>query len=286
LIIGLIIPLKDQMILYKDIANLQLIVKTIKTTMLSVFSKESDFEKLRTKIVNFMSSTYTDSWMNQVFTKKDEKQIKSNKNKKNKDKESIALLKTLVKKNLDQAIYGLVLGVPIIVVGNDPDVIRLVMNTLTIFTPHRDLSIFQDIGLLPQNNEQDYDLIGTFPNYMPKNKKNFIIVNLEKSKVYGGKRNTYCEQLIDELAEAEKKSDKLLKILANRRINWLFTSAASITQVEDSEKQKQAINNLIKKMDRDSIYLIAKILEENNKLLYKHLLSRFSIKARLFKSIF
>ena len=75
-------------------------------------------------------------------------------------------------------------------------------------------------------------------------------------------------------------------MLAERRINWLIMSAASLTQVENIETQKRAINDLMKKIDRDSIYLIGKILEQKNSLLYKQILSQFSLKARIFKAIF
>ena len=292
IIIAITTSLKDQVVLYKNINELKRITKTIKTSLLGLFNQEKNEEKIKVLINNLMNKTFTESWMNHNLTQKSVSEPKSTLNKKNSLQEktttnSIHLLQSMIKKNLDQAIYAIIVGNPVIVIGKNSEILKLVIDTLSIFSPHRNLVLNEVLGFFPKSMDiESYDLIGIYPEYKPKRRKNYVFVDLEKSKIQGGKKNNYCIQLIDELLEAEKKSKKLLNMLAERRINWLIMSAASLTQVENIETQKRAINDLMKKIDRDSIYLIGKILEQKNSLLYKQILSQFSLKARIFKAIF
>ena len=292
IIIAITTSLKDQVILYKNINELKRITKTIKTSLLDLFTQEKNNEKIKVLINNLMNTTFTDSWMNHVLTQKSIIESKVSVNKKSVQQEKIAsnsihLLQSMLKKNLDQAIYAIIVGNPVVVIGKNSEMIKLVIDTLSIFSPHRNLILNEVIGFFPKSMDiESYDLIGIYPEYKPKRRKNYVFIDLEKSKIQGGKKNNFCIQLIKELSEAEKKSKKLLNMLAERRINWLIMSAASLTQVESKESQKKAINDLMKKIDRDSIYLIGKILEQKNSLLYKQILSQFSLKARIFKALF
>jgi hypothetical protein len=290
LVIAITTSLKAQVVLYKNINELKLITKTIKASLLKFYKPNEGEEKIKVIIDNLLNSTYTESWMNQIFVTNMKIQPKTVIKKKTKTPEkarNIALLQKLIKKNLDQVVYSLVVGNPVVVIGKNAEILKFIIETLSLFAPHRNLRINDVIGFFPKPmSSESYDLIGIYPEYKPKKIKDQITVDLERSKVQGGKKNKYCENLLKELEEAEKKSEKLFILLIERRINWLMMSAASLTQVEDLNKQKTAINDLMKKLDRDSIYLIGKILEQKNSLVYKQILNQFSLKSRLFKALF
>jgi hypothetical protein len=289
-VIAITTSLKNQVMLYKNINELKLITKTIKASLLKLHNPREGEEKIKVIVKNLMNSTYTESWMNQIFGTNIKIQQKATMKKKKQIQEksrNIAQLQHLIKKNLDQVVYSLVVGNPVVIIGKNAEILKFIVETLSLFTPHRNLRINDVIGFFPKPmSSESYDLIGIYPEYKPKKRKDQVTVDLEKSKVQGGKKNKYCESLLKELEGAEKKSEKLFTLLIERRINWLLMSAASLTQVEDLNKQKIAINDLMKKLDRDSIYLIGKILEQKNSLVYKQILNRFSLKSRLFKALF
>ena len=291
LIIAFTIHIKSQFQLYRDAIELRKIANIIKDEMLAVLVKVNERKKIEISLRMLMNGYFSDEIIEQL--------LEPNIVLKHKQNSSNAIIKKLVsnfpplttltqliEKNLDQAVFGLIIGIPVAVISLDPNLIEYIFQAVEYFVPHRKIrKSLNTNDLLTKNPIIDYDLVGTTSNNKPL-LKNFIIIDLDKRKVFGGRKNKYCEKLIHDLVDAEIRSPKLPTMLAKRRIEWLIMSASSITQIQTPEQQKLAVDELIQKMDRDSLFIIAKFLEDKNPVIFHHITRNFSLRNRLLKSLF
>jgi hypothetical protein len=285
ILIAFITDIKDQSSLYRDAEELRRISTSIINEITSVkdFSSNSNLPK---EILNIMESKYNQNLLNSILFRNihvtqndqqfslDDFQIKP-----------LNLISLMIKKNLDQVIYGLIIGIPIVIHGKDLQLIKLTIKTFELISPHRKLKtslIYEDESI--EREIQKLDIIGTTTSV--KANKYYILIDLEKGIIKGGRKNNYCEKMLNDLVEAEEKNTILLQMLANRRINWLLTFVSTLTQVENEKAQKDAIKGLTNKLDRDSLFLIAKLVEEKNPLIFKHIINSTNFRTRFFKSIF
>lgn len=283
ILIAFITDIKDQSSLYKDAEDLRSISNAIKDEIINLKNFEKN-EGLVSEISKIMDNKFTTNYVDKTLIKKSQEIPEHNQSIVYQIK-PLNLLSRMVKKNLDQAIYGLIIGIPIVIYGKDVHLIKLTINTFEAITPHRTLKTNLVTAKIDNNNDITmFDIIGTSNSL--KTDKNFILIDLEKGKIKGGRKNNYCENMLVDLLEAEEKNPVLLQMLAKRRINWLLTSVSTIIQLEDEKTQKDTIKNLTSKMDRDSLYLVAKLIEEKNPLMFKHILNSFNFRMRFFKSIF
>ena len=285
ILIAFVSDIKEQSDIYRDADQLRSIASLIKEDILKIKDYPHN-SNLSHEIENIMETKYDKDYLNSFFSNTRKlTQIADQNGSSDYQIRPLNLISKMVKKNLDQVIYGLITGVPIIIFGKDSQLIKLTSKTFELVTPHRNLktTLVENI-----NNIEDsialYDLIGTTKPV--KANKSFILIDLEKGNIKGGRKNKYCEHMFTDLVEAENENPKLLEMLANRRINWLLTSVSVLIQVEDEKSQKDAIKKLSDKVDRDSLYLIAKLVENKNPLMFKHIISNYSLKTRFFKSIF
>ena len=268
-------PLKYQFQLYRDSEELRKMAEEIETTVIDLIRRTKDINLTREKLskIALLRSSPTMEEPSNLVRLAEEVIFNP-----------ISILKKNIKKNLDQAIYGMIVGECIAVSCKNIEKARTIMNALKVFSPHRKLKILELFSGEKVFDQKSYDIIAILPDQLPKNFKG-IHIDLERSKTTGGKKSKYCLALIEELLRIENRGPKLLDLLANRRINWLLMSAASLTQISGPESVA-AVNAIIQKIDRDSLYLIAKFLENKNPAAYSYLTKQASIRGRVFKSIF
>lgn len=284
ILVAFVTNIKDQSSLYRDAEDLRSISNQIKDEIMNLQNYESS-RTLSQDIETIMESKFTESYLNDIFNQNIKQLEKMDFHNNDIQIKPLGLVSHIVKKNFDQVLYGLIIGEPIVIRGNDDQIIKLMIDTFALITPHRKIR-----SIILQNNKKAedytalYDIVGT--TYQIKANKSFILIDLEKGKIKGGRKNRYCEQMWTDLVEAEKRNTKLLQMLANRRVNWLLTSVSAITKGEDEETQKDTIKSLTQKIDRDSLYLIAKLIEEKNPMMFKHIISSYNLRSRFFKSIF
>lgn len=285
ILIAFVTDIKDQSSLYHDASELREISDSIKEDILSINNYLTN-PNLNSEIENLLLTKYTQTVFDSMLHKANiVSQLQNTSETGDYQLKPLNLLNHMVKKNLDQVIYGLIAGIPIVIHGKDQQLVKLTINSFETITSHRKLRTAiindeQDIG----SSSRLYDIVGTIKPV--KANKTFILLDLEKGKVKGGRKNSYCEKMFNDLLEAEEIGPMLLQMLSKRRINWLLTSVSTLIQVEDEKSQKDAVKKLTNTMDRDSLYLIAKLVEEQNPIMFKYIVNSYNFRTRLFKAIF
>jgi len=292
LTIAFTLPVQDQFRLYREALALRKLAKVIRGELLPYLTTYSRFKDISSDIKRVMTTKFSEGRVQEILNP-----AKSLLGIEDISAEKIvtglaplAMLNNLVPKNLDQAVYALIIGLPVAVVGVDQASIHIVMQAFETFTPLRKIKRLLQTGEIPGIIDYGiFDLIGFTAESIAKSRsklKSFVVVDLNKGSVQRGRKNKYCEKIITDLVDAEAKSDKLLKLLSKRRIDWLLMNASALTLEGNDNNQKVVAADLIKKIDRDTLYLIAKILESKNSVVFKHILKKNSLRARIFKALF
>lgn len=180
------------------------------------------------------------------------------------DNISLTFLEKNMKKKLDQVLYSVVRGDRIIIMGDRPTV-RIFIHSLLLFSQHRAIEL---VDWLLED-----DIIGTNLTGMSKSKFNeivgkiegeYIVVDLDKSKVEGGKSNKYLKNLF---SQVKKKSIKEASELLNDELTKLVSDALKITyfvllEKDVAVKKLEEIKNEIK--DEDKFNLIMDLAKQRN----------------------
>lgn len=290
LTIAFTIDIKDQFQLYREAVDLRKLAKVIRNHLIPSLKNYTSFEKAAADIKQIMITKFSEHRIKEIMNPAESLLSIENisADKFTSGLAPFTLLTELIQKNLDQAIYALIVGLPVAIIGQDTANVQIVMKAFETLVPHRKLQkMFQTSDIPGKFNYSVFDLVGMDDQARKKAKlKSFVLVDLDNGRVQGGRKNTYCEKIINDLVDAETKSDKLSNLLIQRRIDWLLMCGAALTQSNEGQKQKLAADQLVKKIDRDTIYLIAKILESKNATIFRHLLKKYSLRARIFKALF
>ncbi|MHA1169187.1 MAG: hypothetical protein ACTSP4_10005 [Candidatus Hodarchaeales archaeon] len=162
----------------------------------------------------------------------------------------------LVLEDLDNAIYGMIAGKTVVVTGDEKSVSETI-SSLAAFAPHRQLSI------VPWTDAfTDADIIGIDREhliYYPRD----IIIDINKKRAFRGRKNSFCSKLLDEIRD---KSHESACYIIKKRINWLLSKVSAFALVIKEDKSDE-IFKTIAATDRETLYLIATLLEQSSPLL-------------------
>ncbi|MBY9001251.1 MAG: hypothetical protein KGD64_10075 [Candidatus Heimdallarchaeota archaeon] len=134
---------------------------------------------------------------------------------------SFDLISRIVPEGLDKVLYGIVIGIPVVVVGNR-NLAEPMIHTLHLLSPTRIL----EVKPWSFKYEHGYDIIGTndYEDLMPSN--TLIIVNIDEGVVFGGRSSVYFEDLIKQISCLNAmEAFNLLRT----ELDWIFQSLESLS---------------------------------------------------------
>lgn len=153
-------------------------------------------------------------------------------------------------KDLGKVIYALFIRMRVVVTG-ELSLVKLIINTLKLFSPHHTL---KSIYWTENPNESNANILGVPPKLVDLNLDS-TIVNLEKNIVDGLKENKYFEDLVKSI---KKMEDPKILPYVREKVNFLNEKARDLATLINSRKISDTdINNFNKDIDTD----ILKILE-------------------------
>ncbi|MHA2254125.1 MAG: hypothetical protein ACXAD7_27505 [Candidatus Kariarchaeaceae archaeon] len=182
---------------------------------------------------------------------------------------SIDMLFNSVKSNLENVVYEIILGNPVIVVGEKVST-RIVSKTLSIFSQH----ITQDvITWLDEGDSIGYNITGLsnekYKSIIDKNPgvASTIVVNLSDRKVIGGSSNKYVSNLLKSI---KKKSIETAAAELEQDLNKLVVQSMEITELvfatqEDAKTYMGSLKKQIK--DKHQLDLILELAKQRNPVL-------------------
>ncbi|MBD3192074.1 MAG: hypothetical protein GF308_15615 [Candidatus Heimdallarchaeota archaeon] len=174
---------------------------------------------------------------------------------KSKKKGSLKFLDKIIKKDLDKAIFAILLGKKVVVTG-DEVMAEIAIASLEMFSPHKELR-----KVYWTNQIVEADLIGTKRN-LAKAYEDAVIVDLEKGKILGGSSSGFCKNLLSKLKGLNHR--EVINII-HSEINAIISSA---TLLADLSMKKQVgekeISAAAKQLNSEKIGIIRVIAKEMN----------------------
>ena len=174
---------------------------------------------------------------------------------KSKTKGSMQFLHKIIKKDLDKAILAILIGKPVVVVG-DEVMTELAIASLELFSPHKELK-----KVFWTNQIVEADLIGTQRN-IAKAYDKAVIVDLDKGKVVGNESNKFCKELI---ASTKGVDEKSVEQLVNDKISEIITSASILAELAmRKEVSKNDISTVAPMFNSEKMGIIVTIAKSMN----------------------
>jgi len=134
---------------------------------------------------------------------------------------SFEIISRIVPEGLDKVLYGLIVGLPIVVVGNR-NLVEPMIHSLRLLSPTRVLNVKP----WSFEYERGYDIIGTndFDELLPSNA--MIIVNINEGIVFGGHSSAYFEDLIKQISNLNAVE---AFTFLRTELDWVFQSLESLS---------------------------------------------------------
>ena len=134
---------------------------------------------------------------------------------------SFDVITRLIPEGLEKVIYGLVVGIPVLVTGNR-NIVESMIQSLRFLSPTKLLKV----KFWSFKYERGFDIIGTndYSGLVPS--INLIIVNLDDGIVYGGKSSSYFENITKQLPGLSAME---AYSLIRTELDWIFKSLESLS---------------------------------------------------------
>ncbi len=134
---------------------------------------------------------------------------------------SFEMISRIVPEGLDKVLYGLIVGLPVVVVGNR-NLVEPMIHSLRLLSPTRILNVKP----WSFKYEHGYDIIGTndYDELIPSN--TLIIVNIDEGIVFGGHSSAYFEDLIKQISNLNAVE---AFTFLRTELDWVFQSLESLS---------------------------------------------------------
>ena len=131
-----------------------------------------------------------------------------------------------IRKGLDIAVRAIIVGDPIVVIGDDPIDVLHIIGALSIFAPHKAINAQIWTTNFAGINLDEFDLMGAQEG-TDKLFRDAIKVNLKSMSAFGGKRSEYLHNFLRKMWR--RRSKERPKFIRDR-INEMFTNAAKLVE--------------------------------------------------------
>ena len=167
----------------------------------------------------------------------------------NVDKESLSFLSKVLKKDLAKVVFGLFIGMRVVVTG-DPDLVSSFIDSMETFSPYRTLRKAKWVDTLDTSG---YDIIG-----VPENLFDLYLdsvrVNLTKKSAVGVKRNKNFYEIIKRIEKL--KAEKVLPYI-KERFDLLFKKLRAFVDLINAEElSNKTIEKFSKTIDRATLKVL------------------------------
>ncbi len=134
---------------------------------------------------------------------------------------SFDIITRLIPEGIDKIIYGLVVGVPVIISGNR-NIVESMIQSLRFLSPTKLLKVKS----WSFKYEKGFDIVGTndYKGLIPS--VNLIIVNLDDGIVYGGRSSSYFEKIAKQLTDLSAME---AYSFIRTELDWIFQSLESLS---------------------------------------------------------
>ncbi len=134
---------------------------------------------------------------------------------------SFEVITRLIPEGIDKILYGLVIGIPVIVAGNR-NIVESMIQSLRFLSPTKLLKV----KFWSFSYERGYDIIGTndYRGLIPS--VSLIIANLDDGIVYGGRSSSYFEGISKQLPGLSAMD---AYSLVRTELDWIFQSLESLS---------------------------------------------------------
>ena len=186
-------------------------------------------------------------------------------------KGSFKFLNKIIKKDLDKAIFAILIGKTVVVTG-DEVMTELAIASLEIFSPHKELK-----KVFWTNQIVSADLIGT-PKNIAKAYEDAVIVDLEKGRVFSGESNKFCKELVHSLKNLDERS---IEQKVNQKITEIVTSASILAELAmRKEVSKSDISTIAPLFNSEKMSIVISIAKSMNPIFSKKITVLAPIIAR------
>ncbi len=134
---------------------------------------------------------------------------------------SFEIISRVIPEGLGKVLYGLIVGLPVIVVGNR-NLVEPMIHTFRLLSPTRILNVKP----WSFKYEIGYDIIGTndYAELIPSS--NLIIVNIDEGIVFGGNSSAYFEELVKQVSSLNAVE---AFTFLRTELDWVFQSLESLS---------------------------------------------------------
>jgi hypothetical protein len=167
-----------------------------------------------------------------------------------------------IRKGLDIAVRAIIVGEPIVVIGDDPIDVLHIIGALSIFAPHKAINAQIWTTNFAGINLEQFDLMGAQEG-TDKLFRDAVKVSLKSMSAYGGPRSEYLHNFLRKMWR--RRSKERPKFIRDR-INEMFTLAAklvdAVSVLVDQNPSKAVVKEITKKYDPQFIEFISDLLKE------------------------
>lgn len=154
-----------------------------------------------------------------------------------------------IRKGLDIAVRAILVGDPIVIIGDNPLDVYHIIEALSIFAPHKAINAQIWTTNLAEIDLDQFDIMGAQEG-TDKLFKNAVRVNLKSMSAYGGPRSEFLHNFLRSMWR--KRSNERPKYIRDK-VNEMLNSANKIIQslqtYGESEQFKQYIKDLLSQYD-------------------------------------
>ncbi len=134
---------------------------------------------------------------------------------------SFEVIGRLIPEGLDKILYGLVIGIPVVVSGNR-NIVESMVQSLRFLSPTKLLKV----KFWSNKHEKGYDILGTndYSGLMPSH--NLIVANIDDGIVYGGLSSGYFQDIASQLPGLDAME---AYSLVRSELDWIFRALEALS---------------------------------------------------------
>ncbi len=170
-----------------------------------------------------------------------------------------------IRKGLDIIVRAIVVGYPVVVIGDDPLDVLHVIEALSIFAPNKAINAQVWTTNFAGINLKEFDLMGAQEG-TDKLFREAVKVNLRSMSAYGGPRSEFLHELLRKMwRRRSKERPKFIRDNINNMFNDVRKIVQAFNSLGDREPTKQEIRELFSKYEPHFPELVIEIIKNEQK---------------------
>ncbi len=169
-----------------------------------------------------------------------------------------------VRKGLDIAVRSIIIGDPLVVIGDDPLDVYHIIEALSIFAPHKAINAQIWTTNFAGIDTNQFDIMGAQEG-TDKLFKDAAKVNLRSMSAYGGPRSEYLHSFLRQMwKRRSKERPKFIRDRMNEILNQVSRLIQKIEVLNETIPSKQEIRNIFSEFEPDFPLFVVDLLRKTN----------------------